>query len=222
MGITAERLAELYPQIYHMAEDGSWDNIRQYGLLSTIALLDLYEIRGEERFAIESQHRPKSVPMDHSRYGPAVIRDQIPMRESSLEKCLVGMAPRQWYELLNGKVFFWATRQRLLKLLSARAYRNRTHSVLTIDTQQLVARYAEALRLSPINSGSTIYKPQRRGAHTFQLMPNYPFDERKKKRGVANAIAEMCVDYSVPDLGNFVIRVVRMKGPTETDTIFER
>jgi len=222
MGITPERLAELYPQVYHMAEDGSWDSIRQRGLLSTSALLDLYEIQGEERLAIESRHRPKSVNIDHAHYGPAVIRDQIPMRESSLEKCLDGVTPRQWYELLNGKVFFWATKQRLLRLLSARAYRNRTHSVLTVNTQQLVTRYSEMLRLSPINSGSTIYKPQPRGTHTFQLLPDYPFDERKKKRGLANAIAEMCVDYSVPDLQNFVVRVVRMTGSNETDLIFQR
>ena len=222
MSIIPEYLAELYPQIYHMAEDGSWDSIRQRGLLSTTALLDLYEIKGEERLAIESQHRPKSVLLDHPRYGPAVVRDQIPMRESSLEQCLDGMTPREWYELLNGKVFFWATRQRLLRLLSARAYRNRTHSVLTIDMQQLVARYSERLRLSPINSGSTIYKPQPRGRQTFKQMRDYPFEERRKKRGVPNAIAEMCVDYSVPDIEDFVVRVVRMKGPTETDSIFER
>ena len=222
MAITAERLAELYPQIYHMAEDGSWASIRQHGLLSTTALLDLYEIQGEERFAIESQHRPKSVVIHHPRHGPAVIRDQIPMRESSLGKCLNGMTPRQWYELLNGKVFFWATKERLLRLLSARAYKDRTHSVLTVDTQLLVAQYSETLRLSRINSGSTIYKPQPRGSQTFQLISEYPFDERKKKRGLANAIAEMCVDYSVPNIGDFVVRVVRMNGSIETDLIFER
>lgn len=222
MSLTPERLAELYPRVYHMAEEGSWDSIRNRGLLSTTALLDLYEIQGEERFAIESQHRPKSVVIAHPRYGPAVIRDQIPMRESSLEQCLDGMTPRQWYELLNGKVFFWATKQRLLQLLSARAYRDRTHSVLTVDTQQLVAQYSKTLRLSPINSGSTIYKPQPRGRQTFQLIPDYPFDVRKKKRGLANAIAEMCIDYSVPNLGDFVVRVVRMNGSTETDLVFER
>ena len=222
MSITAQRLAEIYPHVYHMAEDGSWDSIREHGLLSTTALLDLYEIRGKARFAIESQHRPESVTIEHPRHGRAVIRDQIPMRESSLEQCLDGVTPRQWYELLNGKVFFWATKQRLLGLLSARAYRNRSHSVLTIDTRQLVARYSKTLRLSPINSGSTIYKPQPRGYGTFKLTSAYPFDERRRKRGLANAVAEMCVDYSVPDIRDFVVRVVRMRGPTDTASIFEK
>jgi hypothetical protein len=222
MGITPELLAELYPQIYHMAEDGSWDSIRERGLLSTTALLDLYGVRGKERFGIESQHRRNSVTIEHPLLGKAVIRDQIPMRESSLEACLDGMTPREWYELLNSKVFFWATKQRLVRLLSARAYRNRIHSVLSIDTKLLVGGYSQVLRLSPINSGSTIYKPQPRGAQTFQLIRDYPFEERRKKRGVANAIAEMCVDYRVPNLADFVIRVIRMKGPTETNTIFEK
>jgi hypothetical protein len=69
VGITAEQLANFYPFIYHMAEDGSWDSIRQRGSMSTSALLDLFEIEGERRFAIESQHRPESVRLEHPNYG---------------------------------------------------------------------------------------------------------------------------------------------------------
>jgi hypothetical protein len=49
-----ERLASRYPVLFHMAEDGSWESIRERGLLSTSALLDLFEVEAEERFAIES------------------------------------------------------------------------------------------------------------------------------------------------------------------------
>lgn len=222
MGIRAEQLANLYPFVYHMAEDGSWENIRQRGLMSTSALLDLFEIKGERRFAIESQHRPGSVRLEHPNYGTVVIRDQKPMRESSLRKCLEGMSPQEWYELLNSRVFFWATEQRLMRLLSAREYRNRTHCVLKIDTAKLLGQYSNSLALSPINSGSTIYKPQPRGKQTFLRMEDYPFAERKKKRGVANAIAEMCIEHSVPNLAEFVIRAYQMTGNQVGDVLFER
>jgi hypothetical protein len=222
MGITAERLAELYPCVYHMAEDGTWESIRDRGLLSTTALLDLYDIGGEQRFSIESRHRPESLAVTHPVYGPVVFRDQKPMRERSLENCLTNMTPQQWYELLNRKVFFWATKERLLSLLSARAYRHRSHCVLTVDTAPLVAGYARSLRLSPINSGSTIYKPQQRGRQTFLPLRDYPFEDRRRKRGVKNAIAEICVDRAVPNIADFVLRVVRMKGPHEVDLIFEK
>ena len=185
------------------------------------ALLDMFEIQGDDRFAIESQHRPEPVTLRHPVHGEVVIRDQIPMRESSLRQCLVNMTPRQWYEFLNRRTFFWMTQERLLTLLAARAYRDRIHCVLTVDTTQLLAVYRDRIRLSPINSGSTIYRPQRRGRSTFRRLRDYPFEERRRLRGVKNAIAEMCVDSGVPDVANFVVRVAHMRGPTETEVILE-
>ena len=42
-----------YPEIYHMAENDSWPNIKAHGLMSTSALLDKWECTGPEREAIE-------------------------------------------------------------------------------------------------------------------------------------------------------------------------
>ena len=49
MGITHERIVELHPVVYHMAEYGTWESIKKHGLLSTSALLDLFQKSGEER-----------------------------------------------------------------------------------------------------------------------------------------------------------------------------
>jgi len=220
--ITPDRFVELYPRLYHMAEEGTWESIRERGLLSTSALLDLFEINGNERFVIESQHRSESIVIEHRVHGRAVIRDQKPMRETSLQKCLIDMTPREWYELLNRKVFFWPTRERLLGLLAAKAYRDRTHCVLTIDTQRLFESQLNSIKLSPINSGSTIYNPQPRGRHTFFRPEDYPYEERRKKRGVLNAVAELCVDYGVPDIARVVSRVSHMEGPREIHLIYEK
>lgn len=54
---------------------------------------------------IVSHHRPKSVVIEHARWGKAVIHDQIPMRESALKTCLCGMTSAEWYAFLNGRVF---------------------------------------------------------------------------------------------------------------------
>src|SRR6185436_11524880 len=97
-----------FPRLYHMAEAGSWPSIERHGLLSTTALLDLFEIKGAEREALELQHRPESVEIRHPRHGVAIIRDQKPLREKSLKQALQdGLAPRDWYRILNEKVFFW-------------------------------------------------------------------------------------------------------------------
>ena len=153
--MNGEQLASRYPVLYHMAEDGSWEGIRRLGLLSTSALLDRFEMEGERRRRIESARRAEMETIEHPEHGRAVIRDNKPMQETVLERCLRGMTKREWYETLNRRVFFWVDRKRLLKLLGARAYRDRPHLVLELDTEELLRRHAEKVTLSPINSGAT-------------------------------------------------------------------
>lgn len=207
MPITAEQFVLHYPRLYHMAEVGTWPSIQKNGLLSTTALLDLFQVNGDSRRAIETEHRPECVTISHRRHGTAVIRDQKPMREGPLRKCLQQMTPQQWYSMLNRRVFFWASPHRVEALLNARAYRNRIHTVITIDTASLLAAYADHTFLSPINSGSTIYNPRDRGPETFRSLNDYPFEERRRLRGIANAVAEVAVDYGVLELKRLVIRV---------------
>jgi hypothetical protein len=190
--------------------------------LSTTALLDLFGIAGQQRYQIESCHRPTSVEIHHPLHGVALIRDQAPMREGSLEKCLEGMSLRAWYELLNRRAFFWLTEARLETLLGAKLYRNQEHTVLTIETASLLARHPDRVTLSPINSGNTLYNPPSRGQHTFRSVADYPFEERRKTRGLANAIAELAVDYSVPDLSNHTLTVERRRGTEVLERIYSR
>jgi hypothetical protein len=205
-----------------MAEADVWPSVRKHGLLSTTALLDLFEIDGDQRRALETEHRPQSVTITHKVHGTAVIRDQKPMRESALRQCLCGMTPQEWYKLLNGQVFFWVTPQRVRTLLNARAYRDRKHTVITVDTAGLVARYGDQIFLSPINSGSTIYNPRERGSKTFLPFQQYPFEERRRMRGLANAVAETAVTYAVSDLLDYTVRVEHRKGSRTLEVLYEQ
>src|SRR5262245_60128665 len=111
-------LIERYPRLYHMAEDGAWPSIERHGLLSTSALLDLYGVDGAERVTIESSHRPDSIEINRDGLGTAVVRDQKPMSDAGLARCLQdGLSPEEWYRILNNKSFFWLTERRLLILL---------------------------------------------------------------------------------------------------------
>lgn len=212
-----------YPRAFHMAETGTWESIKEHGLLSAYALLDLFEIDGEGRKRILEQHRPESVTINHPTHGSAVIRDQKPMRDSALRKCLDnGITPKEWYKTLNRRAFFWVSEDRLNRLLGARAYRSKQHCILTVDTAELVRRHCDRITLCPINSGSTIYVPQPRGANTFRSIADYPFDAWRSKRGVQNAVVELVVDYSVPDLAEFVLRVEERSGHALVRRIFDR
>ena len=110
MGVTAERIAETFPRLYHMAHISSWASISEHGLLSTNALLNLFEVSGWERERLERRHRAQCETLSHHALADAVIRDQKPMSDASLRKCLSdGLTPTDWYCILNRHVFFWPT-----------------------------------------------------------------------------------------------------------------
>ncbi len=203
-------LIDHYPRLYHMAERDSWPSIERHGLLSTRALLDLFEIKEPRRSRILSQRRPASETMDHPLHGRAVVRDQIPLRVEPLCRCLTDMTLEQWLLALNSRVFFWLDEPHLETLLGANAYREEAHDVLHVDTAALVARHTGEITLSPINSGSTIYNPRPRGSQTFLPINGYPFAERRRKRG-RDAIIELAVDDGVRDITEVVVRVERRR-----------
>ena len=218
-----EELLKDCPTLYHMAEFGSWPSIRHQGLLSTTAVLDTYGISGEERRRIEDEHRPAKVRLEHVTLPRAVIRDQIPMRDSDLKRCLPpNLSPTDWYRLLNQKVFFWLTRERLVRMLKADAYRTEANHVLEIEARALMEAHRDAIWLCPINSGATKPMAHPRGEDSFLRIPNYPYDNWRKKRRKGERVVELAVDYSVPDVSDLVTRVVEMRGDEELAVVYVR
>jgi hypothetical protein len=196
-----------------MAQDGSWPSIEEHGLLCTSALLDLYAITGDRREALERRHRPQSVAIARAGLPGAVVRDQKPMREASLRDCLDdGLTPADWYLLLNQRVFFWPSRERLRGLLSARAYRADVQTVLTLDTRSIVEAYADVIQLSPINSGATIMSVARRGRQTFAPIADFPLEPHRRRPGYRQAVAEVVVPDRVVPIRDHVLTVHRVQG----------
>ena len=217
--VTEAQLEELLsdcPTLYHMAEDGSWPSIRERGLLSMTALLDLYGIKGEARVEIEERRRSTGIALERPGLPPAMIRDQLPMDDVGLRRCLPAhLTPPDWYRFLNQKVFFWLTRDRLIKLLKAGTYRDRPHTVIEVTTRKLVAAHRERIWFCPMNSGCTKPYPHPRDEHTFERIPDYPYSCWRKRRQRCRRVVELAIDYSVPDIADFVTRVMRMKGSHE-------
>lgn len=206
-----QNLVATYPRLWHMAHDGAWTAIREQGLLSVEAILDLYGVVGADRKRLFEQRRPVSLPVAARGLPGAVLRDQKPMSDGALLKCLVGgMTPSDWYRHLNGKTYLWLSNDRIWKLLRARAYRNLPQTVLTIDTAAFVAAYEPRIWLSPMNSGSTLYSPLERGPDTFKRIADFPFAERAKTRKPDGNVIELLVDHSIPDVADFVLAVHRV------------
>lgn len=209
--MTEEELVGAYPRLFHMAHDGAWPSVRDHGLMSAAALVDAYGITGDDRVRLLSRRRPDSVPLAADGLPGAVLRDQKPMSDKSLAKCLDdGLTPSEWYELLNSRSFFWLSRQRVWRLLKARAYRDAPQTVLTIDTAGLVAAHRDRIWLSPMNSGFSMLAASRRGKTTFRRVADFPFAERKRTKALADNVVELLVERSVPDLAEHVLAVHRV------------
>lgn len=208
--MNVEKLIELYPRVYHMAERGAWDSIRAHGLMSTTAVLDHLKVQGDDRARFESEHRDQKMDVRAGHPSNIVLRDQKPMPKGRLIQALTdGATPQQWYELINEKVFFWVEEERLHRLLGARDYRNLEHDVLTLNSSELVQAYADKIWLCHMNSGNTWPIPHRRGIEVFRRIPDYPV---KTSGRPAKAVVELVVDYAVPNIADYVLEVRRMRG----------
>ncbi|MDI1330896.1 hypothetical protein [Pseudomonas sp.] len=212
-----DKLIELYPRVYHMAERGAWESIRTLGLMSTTAVLDHLNIEGGDRARFESEHRIQKMDVRAGHPSNIVLRDQKPMPEGRLLQALTnGTTPRQWYELINNKVFFWAEEVRLHRLLGARDYRKLEHDVLTLDSAAFIPAYAESIWLCRMNSGNTWPMPHRRDTEIFRRIPDYPV---KRSGKPVKDVVELVVDYAVPNIADYVVEVRRMKGSDVLDVI---
>ncbi len=210
--MSPDDFVQMYPTLWHMAELDNWPLIEEYGLLSTTALLDLFEYSGSARQAIESAFRANSIQIDHPGVGVATIRDQRPMvSDAVVSKFLDVLSPAKWYKLLNSRVFFWVAEPRLERMLAAGLYRERPHKVLELDTAQLLDRHLLEVTLSPINSGAIFpMGTTRRGPQTFKRFDEYPWRDRL---GRAEPVVELAVDRSLPDVMELLRDVSVRKAP---------
>ena len=221
-GAELDELLRDCPLLFHMAEAGAWPSIARHGLLSTRAALDLFEAEGDLRAEAEGR-RPEGIVLERADLGRIVLRDQKPLSDKALARCLRdGLTPSDWHARLNGRVFFWLSRKRVLTLLAGRAYRAQAHEILEIEAAPLVAAYRDRIELSAINSGATGRFPVPRGADTFLPIDRYPYAAWRKKRARGERAVELTVPSAVPDLHRFVRRVVVMRGASEIETLYRQ
>jgi hypothetical protein len=193
--------------------------------LSALELLELYEVLDPTRTELLTSQRRESVPLAHALHGTATLRDQKPLSEKNLARCLTGCDAATWYRVLNERVFFWLDRQRLKTLMSAAEYSGKLHTVIQVDTAELLRRHEERVELAHMNTGNTRPFPHPRGPSTFQAMADYPY-ERRGRLPDYSAVVELTVLGGVPDLRDFVLRVehaVEADGRYEvSEVLFQR
>ncbi|MBA3637350.1 MAG: hypothetical protein H0W57_13175, partial [Rubrobacteraceae bacterium] len=193
-----EELARKHRHLYHVIDPHNWDGIQKHGLLSTSRLLSLFEYSNADRAVIERQRRPASVRLSHPVHGEAVINDNIPLIEKALTPYLDdGLAAADWYAMLNRRVFFWVDKTSRDGFLRAQAYQGRDRLVLVLDTLSVAKRYGEQMELSPINSGSALRRPPRRGLSTFTPLLKHDYATWRRLRHRVKATPDHIVEVTV-------------------------
>ncbi|HEU5080479.1 MAG TPA: hypothetical protein VFT72_14810 [Opitutaceae bacterium] len=195
--------------VYHLAESTNWPAIQREGLHSASGLIDRAGLRGKTRTSAERQQRREGIVLPSGAY----LRDQAPMPPEALVRCLVGMAPADWYALINAHVFFWLDPDRLNR--QRKACGSRPQVVLTIDVARLVAAYTAEIALTPINTGNARRQPAKRSTATF-----VPYAEWQKtawatesaalgvrERPRSHAPVELTVRGSVPNVAELIVDV---------------
>jgi hypothetical protein len=221
--VDAAQLIGLHPTLYHMAEDGSWPSIRERGLLSTRAIVDLYQPGDDTRAEILSAVRRNKITLVRIGLPEVTIRDQQPAK--FLSRCLhEGVTEHEYLDALNGRVFFWVSAGRLKRLLNAKLYRNLRHTVLHVGTAALLTAYSGRVQLAPYNTGSMhVPTAPKRGPGVLADLADYPYDEWVKQRGRSgDPIVELTIDYAVPDIASYVTRVETWADSTPVEVLHEK
>jgi hypothetical protein len=111
--------------------------------------------------------------------------------------------------MLNSRVFFWLTTDRLRKLMCAREYCAHQHVVLVVDTLRLATDLQPSITLAPMNTGNTRPIAHPRGLATFSRMADYPFEHRRRRH--LELVVELAVEGGVRNIIDYVVEAAEMR-----------
>ena len=204
--MSPEELAERHPRLYHLTDPDNARGIERLGLLPTRDLLSLFDVQDADRRAFEQGRRATPVALAHPVHGEAVLNDNLPLTEAALASCLDdGLTPAQWLLMLNARVFFWPDLESLENHRNARFNRGRERLALVFDTLRLTRAHWDRVELCPINSGSTLRKPARRGLATFTPAGRHGYQEWRRLRGGLDRLREVTILGGVPDAADYLL-----------------
>lgn len=175
--IELDQFAQKRPFLYHLTAGVNVDSITTSGTLFSASVLLEAADEAEAKVFLRVR-RPQHLTIKLN--GRLLqIRDQRPLSEKALAKCLEGdLRPADYYEILNSRVFLWPTIQRLQKHYDR--YKDEKPTLLRFSTSQIIALNPN-LEFSRLNSGATRANSYlggiapRRGRGTFRLAKAFDY-----------------------------------------------
>lgn len=146
-----DKFISLRPYLYHLTDQRNIENIvRTKTLFSTKKIVESSNINNKTDFLRTRRPMHETVCMGNF---DCIIRDQRPISQLALSKCLTGgWRPSDFIEHLNKRVFFWCTTERLSRHFTR--YKHENPCIIRCDTADILQlnRNIEYCRL---NSGAT-------------------------------------------------------------------
>lgn len=201
----------LPPLVFHMVDEGNWASVAQRGLRSASSLID--ELRdAEQRASLKRTYRPSTLVLQTG----CRLRDQRPMPPQCLARCLdQPLQASDWYALVNDRVFFWTSTERLQRHRAACL--DRAQVILAVNTEELMARHADEAEVTAFNSGNARRLPAKRGHRSF--VPYQSWLESAWLKESATGLpprrpehlpVELVVRDAVPEVLSMTSRLVRL------------
>ena len=200
--MTPDELAARIPRLYHVTDRRSRALVETHGLLCANSLIDRFVDDVEERERLKSERRRDFLRLHDGADGYAALNDNIPLIFGKLTPKLDdGLTPTDWLRMLNGRVFFWPEPQE--RFFAAGRRGGRELLLLTFETASLARAYAGRLDLAPINTGSALRDPARRGRRTFTPASSVTWDAWRRSRSNVkrslDSVREVSIRGDVPD-----------------------
>lgn len=196
--MTPEAFAARHPRLWRLAARGAADGVRRHGLLPAA------ELARRAGVALPDTPRPGPVDLTLPDGTPVRITDNRPLSFAKLAPALDdGLTPEAWLAMLNARVFLWPDRRLGEGNRRARArlgYDSEWHGY---DTAALLGPVWDRAEIAPINSGSTVHRPARRGLATFAPLDGLDWAAWRRRRGRAapDVVKEVTIRGGAPHAG---------------------
>lgn len=154
--MTPDQFKKWCPGLWHIAPGGSWEQIRAHGFKTAAQLL------AEPAVGEEGHESTDGVAAPRRRRDVANFVGEPE-------------AATKWVELLNSRVYLFASRAPMDKMLAKYVAVDGAQDVLILSTQRLLDAVRPSMQLSSQNSGAITRVPTpEKAAETFLPLARFP------------------------------------------------
>jgi hypothetical protein len=174
--VTPDGFLSRCPSLWHVGPPGAWDQIAANGFRTAEQLILRADLDQSTRAGLLNEPRRDSVRLVVD--GEAVVlRDQGPLfARNDLASILDdGLSVADWVQILNRRVYLFADKVAMNKVLDKYVERDGAQDVITISPWRLLQAAGARLQLAQYNAGAIprLTGPQR-GRDTFTQISRFP------------------------------------------------